>query len=137
MRNPIPDSWSITDVGFWNDEKLDGYVVKSATSSLPQKSPSELVSQFLGIPVLLVQKGPIRRAVRATAVYPSLDAEAHFQDGYPLFVASEESLADLRRYVSRAAAVAEGEAQEDEVHWRLGKLDGKKWKDADMLHMKR
>lgn len=114
---------------------MDGYVVESQSSSVPQQSPSDLISQFLGVPVLLVQKGPIRRAVQATPVFPSLDGEAQFQDGYPLFVASEESLADLRRYVRRAAAVMEGEVNEDEVHWRVGKLDGKKWKDADQLHM--
>jgi uncharacterized protein YcbX len=112
-------------------------VVQSQSSSISHQSPSELISQFLGVPVLLVQKGPIRRAVDSTSVFPSLDGEAQFQDGYPLFVASEESLADLRCYVRRAAAVMEGEVKEDKVHWRVGKLDGKKWKDADQLRMER
>jgi hypothetical protein len=131
------DSCSITDIGFWEDKRLDGYVVQSVSSFPQQKSPSELISQFLGLPVFLIQKGPIPRAVKPTPVFPFLAGEAQFQDRYPLFLASEESLKDLRGYVRRAAAVAEGEVKADAVHWRLGKLDGKKWKNADELHMER
>jgi len=135
----ILKTWEyLTDIGFWGDKRLDGYIVQSVSPSSPQqKSPSELVSQFLGLPVFLIQKGPIRRAVQPTPVFPTLGGEAQFQDRYPLSLASEESLKDLRGYVRRAAAVAEGEAKEDAVHWRLGKLDGKKWKNADELHMER
>lgn len=75
-------------------------------------------------------KGPIRRAVEATPAFPQLEARAQFQDGYPLFIASEESLKDLQGYVSVSAS------GKDEK-WRVGKIDKEAWKDGERLKMER
>lgn len=121
---------SITDVGFWSGARLDGYVVESTTPSPSSPSPSELISQYFKSPVLLVMKGPVRRAVEATPAFPQLEARAQFQDGYPLFIASEESLKDLQGYVSVSAS------GKDEK-WRVGKIDKEAWKNGERLKMER
>lgn len=107
--------YSLTDVGFWSGSRVDGYVVESS-SPTPADPPSELVSRFLGTPVLLIMKGPVRRAVEATPVFPQLEGRAYFQDGFPLFLATEESLKDLQGFVTVSAS------GKDE-RWRVGKLD--------------
>ena len=108
------------DIGFWNGALLDGYIVGG--------TPSELLSEYLGKPVLLVLKGPVTRRVEATDAYPNLEGQAVFQDGFPLFVATMESLEDLQSKVVKSA-------QGDEK-WRVGRLDHEVWREKK-LNMER
>lgn len=123
---------SITDVGFWSGAQLDGYVVGHSDSdhTSSSQSPSDLLSEFLNIPVLLILKGPKRRPIETTPIFPSLSGRAQFQDGFPLFLTSMESLRDLTGYVGVAAS---GKDQK----WRVGKLDAERWKDGGKLEMER
>jgi len=54
-------------------------------------------------------KGPNRRACGPTQAFPDLDASVVYQDGYPLLVASEESLEKVGEEVNR---------------WANGEVDG-------------
>lgn len=105
----------------------------------------------------LVQKGPKRRALQPTPNFPDLGLDldhgrgekgratpltggkAQFQDGYPLFLASEDSLDDLKRHVELAARETRLSSADgaDGLKWRIGKMDVEKWKDASQLEIER
>ena len=53
----------------------------------------------MGFPVLLVMKGPRLRICPPTQRFPNLDAPSYFQDGYPLLVVSEESVAAVQEQI--------------------------------------
>jgi hypothetical protein len=82
--------YRIGDCMLFKEHRLDGYVCQSISRESP--SPSEILSKYLEKAVHLVQKGPERRPVEPTLSFPNLTASAIFQDGFPLLVASEESL---------------------------------------------
>ena len=87
--------------------EVDGYVCEALDPTSP--SPSEVLSKYFGRPVYLVVKGPKRRACNPTQTFPALDASAVYQDGFPLLVASDESL----------------ERVGDEINqWADGEVDG-------------
>lgn len=57
-------------------------------------SPSEILSNFLGVSVLLVRKGPKPRWCKPTPDFPDLSGAAiKFQDGYPVLLLSHEKYA--------------------------------------------
>lgn len=66
-------------------------------NSSPQ-SPSSILSQYFGFSVHLIYKGPTPRTVQATTTHVDLPSfsTAVFQDGYPLLVASTESLSAVQ-----------------------------------------
>lgn len=63
-----------------------------------------MLSAFLGRAVHLVYKGPRPRPCPPTYEFPALNATAVYQDGFPLLVASEESLAAVQDRVRACAA---------------------------------
>ena len=102
---------------------MDAYICRSASSSGP--SPSDVLSEFLGKDVHLIMKGPTPRMCPPTLAFPDLKAKFVFQDGYPLLVASEESLAEVGRVIGAYAASESPEAQ-------IGQLDRERWRGGDI-----
>lgn len=95
---------------------IDGYICQALDPASPP--PSEILSKYFGLPVRLIMKGPKRRACGATRSFPDLDASAIFQDGFPLLVASEESLGKVG----------------DEINlWAHGEVNGRIIKGIDDL----
>ncbi|KDQ51141.1 hypothetical protein JAAARDRAFT_41407 [Jaapia argillacea MUCL 33604] len=93
-------AWEVIEVTMFNTYTMDGYV----TTSLPpsaSSSPSTLLSKYLSHPAHLLYKGPTPRPTPPTLLYPSLPetTNAYFQDGFPLHLASEESLVEVGRVV--------------------------------------
>jgi len=77
---------------------IDGYVC--GTSALSNSETiSSVLSKFLGRSVCLSYKGPRPRACDPTLMFPALEATIRYQDGYPLLVLSEESVAEVERQV--------------------------------------
>lgn len=87
--------------------KIDGYICQAVDHTSP--SPSEVLSGYLGRPVHLVMKGPTSRACDATQTFPDLIANALFQDGFPLLIASDESTEEVGDVINR---------------WARGEVDG-------------
>jgi len=87
----ILDRWErLEKVLMWH-VPFDAYICE-ALSSPPSRSPSEILTSYFGRPVHLVYKGAQPRACDPTATHPKLEANAVFQDCYPLMVLSEESM---------------------------------------------
>ncbi|EMD31142.1 hypothetical protein CERSUDRAFT_120106 [Gelatoporia subvermispora B] len=128
--NPTEDAlrdWEIiSDCALWG-QLVDGYVcARLPASSSSSASPSEILSTYLERPVLLVMKGPRPRACPPTEAFPELSATAVFQDGYPLLVASEESLQAVTAKVQEAARREKGEEG-----W-VGGMDRTRWHDGEI-----
>ncbi|PAV22641.1 cysteine ase [Pyrrhoderma noxium] len=86
------ETWTrLENIELWGQNDLDGYICQSIRQET-RDVPSRTLSQFLGCEVLLVLKGPRPRSCSPTTDFPSLSANTFYQDGYPLLVASEESL---------------------------------------------
>jgi hypothetical protein len=81
--------------------EIDGYICQALDPTSP--SPSEVLSEYLGRPAHLVVKGPKRRACGPTRTFPDLEASAVYHDGFPLLVASEESLENVGDEINRWA----------------------------------
>jgi hypothetical protein len=101
----------LSDIAVWSWDSLDAHVCPSIRPS--HSSPSELLSSFLGRPVLLVLKGSKPRLCEPTSRAPDLGtperpAPFEFQDGFPLLVASEESLAETAKRVEEAVGNVPG-----------------------------
>ena len=82
--------------------EVDGYICEALCPTRP--SPSESLSKFFGLPVHLVMKGPKRRPCDPTLTSPDLNASAMFQDGFPLLLASDESLDNVGDEINRWAS---------------------------------
>ena len=91
------------------------------------RTPSAILSHYLGRAVHLVMKGPRRRACPPTHAFPDLAASAVFQDAYPFLVAGEESLGRVRAVVGAFARDASGAPEA-----RVGGLDKERWRDGDV-----
>ncbi|KAG8742537.1 hypothetical protein FRC10_001304 [Ceratobasidium sp. 414] len=116
-------SWElISDIEIWLDTGLNAYVAESLSPTEP--SPSSLLSSFLGRDVLLVLKGPKRRAVETTSTHPDLDAEVRFQDGFPLLLATTESLAAVQERVRHSANGVQG--------WKVGGITPR-WQTEELV----
>ncbi|KAG9127316.1 hypothetical protein FRC07_014849 [Ceratobasidium sp. 392] len=117
------ESWElVSDIEIWLSTGLNAYVAQSLSPDGP--SPSSLLSSFLGRNVLLVLKGPMRRAVETTSTHPDLDAEVRFQDGFPLLLTTTESLAAVQERVRHSANGAEG--------WKVGGITSK-WQSEELV----
>jgi len=68
-------------------------------------APTRILSRYFGRDVLLVFKGPRPRPCQPTSEFPDLQATAVYQDGYPLLVASEESLLAIQERVKGEVGV--------------------------------
>ncbi|KAI0686817.1 MOSC N-terminal beta barrel domain-containing protein [Cytidiella melzeri] len=123
---PTPDlllSWSIIlNCSLFGKTNIDGYVCQSIDSTQP--SPSDFLSNYMGKDVHLIMKGPTIRPCRPTALFPNLKASGVFQDGYPLLVASEESLTAVSKAIRDAATGA------SESLGNIGGIDHDRWKDG-------
>lgn len=105
----ICDSYRLEKVMMWGNA-IHGHICESLPSSSSpspsqSQSPSAILSRYFDKPVHLVFKGSRPRPCDPTPVFPDLKATAVFQDGYPLLVASEESLlaveTELRGHVGK------------------------------------
>lgn len=94
--------------------EVDGYICEALCPTWP--SPSEILSKYFGLPVYLVMKGPKRRPCDPTLTSPDLNASAMFQDGFPLLVASDESLDNVGDEINR---------------WASGEVNGKSIRGID------
>jgi len=86
-------SWEVVEDINHFAKGVTGYVCESVSSA--SCTPSEILSAFLGLPVLLVMQGPRLSVCNPTARHPNLDASFVFHDGYPLLVLSQESVTSL------------------------------------------
>lgn len=86
---------SSIDISLWGKDDIEGYVCQSSIG----KSASEILSEYVGFPVLLAMKGPRLRICPPTDRFPELDAPSYFQDGYPLLVVSEETVAAMQERI--------------------------------------
>ncbi|KAJ1302684.1 hypothetical protein OPQ81_003000 [Rhizoctonia solani] len=127
---PSPETlanWElISDVEIWHDTGLNGYVAESSSPD-STTSPSAVLSCYLGRDVLLVLKGPSRRIAHPTSTHPDLDVGYRFQDGFPLLIATTESLAAVQEKVRLSAAGVE--------EWKVGGITSQ-WQ-TDELAMER
>jgi uncharacterized protein YcbX len=87
-------------------------------------SPSELLSSYFGRDVLLVLKGPKRRLAIPTLSHPELAADVRFQDGFPLLLATTESLAAVQEKVRLSASGMEG--------WKVGGITPR-WQTEELV----
>lgn len=67
-------------------------------------------------------KGPRARTCVPTLDFPNLDANLHYQDGYPLLILSEESVEAAEREVRDYVGV-----QGVEEKWKDDKLVVERW----------
>ena len=95
------------DCNLFKVVEFDGYICQALHPTSP--SPSEILSKYFDQPVHLVMKGPKRRVCSPTQTFPGLDASAVYQDGFPLLVASDESLERVGNEINR---------------WASGEVDG-------------
>ncbi|KLO20146.1 MOSC-domain-containing protein [Schizopora paradoxa] len=86
---------TLGDVKLWGREDIDGHICQTV-NSCTENTPSKTISKYLGREVLLVAKGQKARPCHATFDFPTLKATAMYQDGYPLLIASEESLVSVQ-----------------------------------------
>ncbi|KAI0931062.1 hypothetical protein AcW1_001444 [Taiwanofungus camphoratus] len=116
----ILGGWKVVkDCTMFGEFVMDGYVCEALPPS--SLSPSDILSKYLSRPVHLMMKGPQPRACPPTMAFPTLKATTKFQDGYPLLVASEESLAEVEKMVREAAMRA------NDQEGRIGGLDQARW----------
>lgn len=83
------------DIELWERDDIDGYVCQ-AIGLDELDYPAKILSRYLGRDVLLVMKGPKPRPCSATSAFPDLKATSMYQDGYPILLASEESLLSVQ-----------------------------------------
>jgi len=88
-------TWQSIDISLWGKDDIEGYVCQTNIG----RSPSQILSQYVGFPVLLAMKGPRLRICPPTHRFPNLDAPSYFQDGYPVLVISEESVVAMQERI--------------------------------------
>ncbi|KAJ3534892.1 hypothetical protein NM688_g7061 [Phlebia brevispora] len=125
---PTPDileTWSIIEECImFGTYKMDGFICEPLSPSDP--SPTEILSEYLGKKVHLMMKGPTPRSCPPTTSFPDLDANSVYQDGYPLLVASEESLHAVGENIKKAAAIGPDGPN------KIGGMDYERWADEDI-----
>ncbi|KAG8924683.1 hypothetical protein FRC02_010264 [Tulasnella sp. 418] len=123
-ESTLADWKHLEQVMVWSDA-CDGYIVQA----IPNQEgvavdPSEVLSGYLDRPVHLVLKGPSPRPVKPTDTHASLSTVTRFQDGYPLLVATMESLQSVEEQV-RATAKGEND-------WNIGGLNTDRWSNSEV-----
>jgi len=94
--------YRIDDCSLFKVVEVDGYICEALPPTSP--SPSQILSKYFDRPVHLVMKGPRRRACDPTQTFPDLEASAVYQDGFPLLIASDESLEKVGDEINRWAS---------------------------------
>jgi len=94
----VEDWEKLDDIKLWGNNAIDGFVCQSSDSK-EWNLPSKVMTRFFGKDVLLVCKGPRPRPCPPTTDFPNLKASTMYQDGYPILVASEESLAAVQQRI--------------------------------------
>ncbi|KAH7927258.1 hypothetical protein BV22DRAFT_1032010 [Leucogyrophana mollusca] len=89
--------WKTLDISLWGKTDIEAFICESIDSN--SRSPSTILSEYLGLPVHLVMKGPRPRICPPTLRFPILDSPSYFQDAYPLLVVSEESVAAVQERI--------------------------------------
>ncbi|EGO05379.1 hypothetical protein SERLA73DRAFT_101193 [Serpula lacrymans var. lacrymans S7.3] len=118
-------SWkTVSNVELWGRNDIDGYICES----LSGRSPSDILSAYVGYPVLLVMKGPRPRLCAPTLRYPKLGAPTAYQDGFPLLVVSEESIMALQTRVRDMVGV-----QGVDEKWSQEKIDVERFRPNIVL----
>ncbi|KAI9455736.1 hypothetical protein HD554DRAFT_2030823, partial [Boletus coccyginus] len=87
--------WESIDIEVWDQKDIQGYICETTSG----RSPSAILSEYIGYPVYFVAKGPRVRKCPATLRFPKLDAPAYFQDGFPLLLVSEESVEAIQKRI--------------------------------------
>lgn len=106
-RPEVLENWTrFTDVQIWS-HVTDAYIVQALPGS-GSLDPSAAFSKYLDRDVLLVYKGPTPRVVGPLPTFPDLKSSANFQDGWPILVATEESLVDVQKKVDLSASGVTG-----------------------------
>ncbi|TCD62695.1 hypothetical protein EIP91_006555 [Steccherinum ochraceum] len=128
--NPTPEmleTWRrCSDVVMFEIFEMDGYVCQSLSQPQEQESPSDILSAFLGRPVLLLMKSAEEeRMAPPTEAFPDLVAPVCYPDVYPIHFASEESLESLSSTVNLAAQLG-GTELPKEVRGIAGEWVGRK-----------
>jgi hypothetical protein len=105
---------SLDDLYMWTSRNMEAYICEAISPAA--HAASMTLSAFMGRQVHLVLKGARPRPCDPTHAYPELGTAAHpaesaFQDGYPVLLASQESLDDARANI-RAAAGQNGVGEE-------------------------
>ncbi|GJE89452.1 hypothetical protein PsYK624_055530 [Phanerochaete sordida] len=114
----ILTQWEVVqDPYLFGRSTSDAYIIKPLSPADP--APSAVLSSFLGRAVHLVVKGPTPRYCKPTQAFPTLEATAVFQDGYPVLIASEESL--------EAVAAAVNNAARPDAPEKVGGIDQARW----------
>lgn len=110
-------SHRLGDIKLWASTDIDSYICQDLNS--PERDfPTKVMSRFFNRAVHLVCKGPRPRACPPTTDFPELQATTCYQDGYPLLVASEESL----------------EAVQERVRGEVGKQGvADRWKEDELV----
>ncbi|KAG1742716.1 uncharacterized protein EDB91DRAFT_294104 [Suillus paluster] len=86
---------NLDNISLWGKDDVEGYVCETNIG----RSPSEILSQYMGLPVHLAMKGPRLRICPPTQRFPNLAAPSYFQDGYPIMLLSEESVAAVQEQI--------------------------------------
>jgi uncharacterized protein YcbX len=98
----------LDDVSHFSMSAIEAHVVPMGADSL---------SMFLRRPVMLVTVGSKLRKADRTGLYPTLDADMHFQDDSPLSLVSKESVAAVGQLIHQARR-SENEGKESNLDWR-------------------
>lgn len=96
--NPTEETlqdWQNINISLWDKDDIEGHICQTNGG----RSPSEILSQYMGLPVHLAIKGSRLRICPPTQRFPDLDAPSYFQDGYPLMILSEESVEAMQERV--------------------------------------
>lgn len=121
----------VKDIKLWGATDIDGYIVQSLSGA--PDVPSLMLSKYLGRDVRLVYKGPRPRPCERTFDFPKLDATAVYQDGYPLLLASVESLMDVREKVREF--VGKGTCGTERERWKDGEVEMERCVRCDEINL--
>ncbi|KIM33598.1 hypothetical protein M408DRAFT_61227 [Serendipita vermifera MAFF 305830] len=104
-NDKLLDTWPrLEDVQIWSST-TDAHVAPALEGS-SSEDPSLALSRYLDRDVLLVYKGRTTRYFTNDKM--NLKGPTAFQDGYPILIATEESLRDVETKVDLSASGAEG-----------------------------
>ncbi|KAH8099786.1 hypothetical protein BXZ70DRAFT_217455 [Cristinia sonorae] len=128
---PTPDmlkTWPhFSDIVLLKKYPVDGYVVQPLNPSEP--SPHDILSRYFNRKVLLTMKGPQARLAVGTPVFATLsDVTVKYQDGYPLSIASEESVEAVNAALYRAVSATDDPSDPN----RVAGLKKEKWHDRKL-----
>lgn len=106
-------------MSLWGQHDIDGHICQSVDDADSEGNvPASTLSRYFGSAVLLIVKGRKARPCAPTHEFPLLQANTHYQDGYPLLIASEESLIAVQNRMRQEVG-----RQGVEDRWKVDKLE--------------